>query len=157
MAKKRKRKDEHDESVDELDQTDEYTEDDDEDDDADYDGSLRVRDDDGTLIDNGEDDDDLLGDDYDDAKEGGVLVAYPVRRPGPAVPKGNRTGSLLDGSREMWLSTIIAAETLLDETIDALSTVKDDDGEVVESLPVPTPTQLPTPSANTSGTTGSKC
>ena len=142
MAKKRKPKDELDESVDDLEQADEYDDDeDDEEDDTDYDGSLRVRDDDGTLIDNDDDSDDLIDDDYD-LKDSNSSSLTPSDDPVRQYLKEIGQVPLLNGSREMWLSTIIAAETLLDETLDALSTIKGEDGKVVESLPVPKPTQI---------------
>jgi len=136
MAKKRREEDEA--SVDELEQADDF-EDDDE---ADYDGSLRLRGDDGELLDDDdEDQDDLLEDNYQ-LKEVEPSLVAPSDDPVRQYLKEIGRVPLLNSSREMWLSTIIASETLLDETLDALSTVKDEDGEVVEELPPPSSLEI---------------
>ncbi len=137
MAKKRTPKDE-------PIQTDVETEDEFDDDDmgseeSDYDGSLRIRNESGDLIesDNGDLDDDDEEDDDDDAVE---MTLAPSDDPVRQYLKEIGQVPLLNSNQEMWLSTMIAAERLIEQTIDRLSTVKNEDGEVIESLPLPAPT-----------------
>ncbi len=137
MAKKRTPKDE-------PIQTDVETEDEFDDDDmgseeSDYDGSLRIRNESGDLIesDNGDlDDDEEEEDDYDAVE----MTLAPSDDPVRQYLKEIGQVPLLNSNQEMWLSTMIAAERLIEQTIDRLSTVKNEDGEVIESLPLPAPT-----------------
>jgi RNA polymerase primary sigma factor len=107
---------------------------------ATYDGSLRIRDDNGSLIESDlEDDDDSDDDGDDDYYSGDTDVGLaPSDDPVRQYLKEIGQVPLLDSNREMWLSAIITAERLIEETIDKLSTLRDDDDNVIESLSVPT-------------------
>ncbi len=113
----------------------------DEHEDTDYDGSLRILNDDGDLIDDDSDDEmDYEDDEMDDlaAVESSLAPSDdPVRQ----YLKEIGQVPLLNSNREMWLSTMIAAEDLLEAVIDELSTIKDEDGKVLEELPLPSPVQ----------------
>ncbi|MEL6269433.1 MAG: sigma-70 family RNA polymerase sigma factor, partial [Chloroflexota bacterium] len=111
---------------------------DDFDDDSDYDGSLRIRNEDGDLIEADIDgDDDMDDDDETEAYDVADSVLTPSDDPVRQYLKEIGQVPLLDSNREMWLSTMIAAETLLEETTDRLSVVKDENGDIIEELPLP--------------------
>ncbi|MEO0564471.1 MAG: sigma-70 family RNA polymerase sigma factor, partial [Chloroflexota bacterium] len=122
---------------DEQDEQDVPDDDFDEVDDAAYDGSLRVRDDDGTLIEADldlDDPDDDEDDRYDRKIEASLTPSDdPVRQ----YLKEIGQVPLLDSNREMWLSTMLTAERLVDEITDNLSTIRDEDDNIVEELGVP--------------------
>ena len=106
-------------------------------DDSIYDGSLRVRDDDGTLLDTDFDDDDDDDDDDEYVRDTDVNLA-PSDDPVRQYLKEIGQVPLLDSNREMWLSTLITAERIVEEIMDSLSTITDEDGNELESAHVPT-------------------
>ena len=142
MAKKRTPKDKPVQP--DVETEDEFDDDDDDmiADESSYDGSLRIRNEDGDLIETSDDDemdDDDDGDGYDEAVE---MTLAPSDDPVRQYLKEIGQVPLLNSNQEMWLSTMIAAERLIDQTIDRLSTVKNEAGEVIESLPLPSQTQI---------------
>lgn len=114
---------------------------------AEFSGSLRIRDDGGALLETDlddvdtdiEDDDDEIDLEDDDSNE---VALAPSDDPVRQYLKEIGQVALLDNNREMWLSIIIAAERLLEELTDDLSTVRDADDNIIESLGVPTPSQI---------------
>ncbi len=108
-------------------------------DEAAYDGSLRIREDDGTLIESDFDEDDDSDDDAEDEyySRDSDLGLAPSDDPVRQYLKEIGQVPLLDSNREMWLSAIITAERLIDEITDNLSTVRDEDDNVIEEREVP--------------------
>jgi RNA polymerase primary sigma factor len=101
-----------------------------------YDGSLRMRGEDGALLETDfEDDDDEDDEDEYTRERESTPAAFddPVRQ---YLKEIGRVG-LLDSNREMWLSTMIVAERLLEQFTDELSALaENDEGEIeVKGLP----------------------
>ncbi len=108
----------------------EYAEEDelDEREESDYDGSLRIKNEDGDLIEPDADDLDDE-DDEDDEDLRRVEALAPSDDPVRQYLKEIGQVPLLDANREMWLSTIIAAENLLQSVTDELAALENGDHE----------------------------